>query len=86
MKYLYLYLLIINAVGFLLMLADKQKAKENLWRTPEAFLLLLTAIGGSLGTLLGMGIARHKTRKPKFRIGVPLLLCLQILLIRKYFG
>lgn len=79
------YLLFINALTLLLMLADKQKAKENLWRTPESFLLLLTAVGGSVGTLLGMRIARHKTRKPKFRIGVPLLLCLQILLFGIYY-
>lgn len=74
------YLLIINAAGLLIMLADKQKAKKHLWRIPEAALLAVAALGGSLGVLAGMKLFRHKTRKPKFRIGVPAILCLQILL------
>jgi len=78
MKLLALFLLIINAVGFALMLADKHKAKKNLWRIPESTLMLTAAIGGSLGILLGMHLARHKTKHPKFSIGVPVIFALQI--------
>lgn len=77
MKLLALFLLIINAVGFALMLADKHKAKKNLWRIPEKVLMLTAAIGGSLGILLGMHLARHKTKHPKFSIGVPVIFALQ---------
>ena len=49
-----LYLLIINAIGFLLMLVDKYKAKKNLWRIPEATLMTVAAMGGSVGSLIGM--------------------------------
>ena len=80
MKYLLLYLLIINATGFLLMLADKQMAKKNLWRIPEATLLTSAALGGSIGCLIGMYTIRHKTKHVKFIIGVPLILILQIAL------
>jgi uncharacterized membrane protein YsdA (DUF1294 family) len=73
MKYLIIYLAIINAVAFLLMLADKQKARKNAWRIPERTLLLTAAIGGSFGSLLGMCLFRHKTRKPRFSLGIPLL-------------
>lgn len=75
---LILYLLLINAVAFLLMLIDKYKAKKNLWRIPEATLMASAALGGSIGALLGMYTVRHKTRHPKFTVGIPLILAAQI--------
>ena len=81
MKFILLYLLIINAVGFLLMLVDKFKARKNLWRIPEATLITVAALGGSIGSLLGMYIVRHKTRHIKFTVGIPAILILQIALV-----
>lgn len=78
MKYLLLYLAIINAFGFLLMLIDKWKAKHNRWRIPEATLMGVAALGGSLGSLLGMYTIRHKTRHVKFTVGIPVILVVQI--------
>ena len=75
-----LYLLIINAVSFLLMLVDKRKAKKNLWRIPESTLLTSAALGGSIGALAGMYTFRHKTRHLKFTLGIPLILTAQIAL------
>ena len=80
MKFLLLYLLIINALAFLLMLVDKVKAKKKAWRIPEAHLMSVAALGGSIGALLGMHTFRHKTQHAKFTIGIPLILALQILL------
>lgn len=80
MKYLYLYLLIINAVGFLLMLVDKFKARRGLWRIPEATLMGVAALGGSVGSLIGMYLVRHKTQHPKFTVGIPVILVIQIIL------
>ena len=74
------YLVTINAVGFLIMLADKEKAKKHLWRISEATLLTVAALGGSIGSLAGMKVFHHKTKKPKFYIGIPAILVLQILL------
>lgn len=74
MNYLHLYLLIINAVCFLLMHADKEKAKAGRWRIPESTLLGAAFIGGSLGAYIGMRIFRHKTRHPKFSVGLPCLI------------
>ena len=74
-----LYLLIINAVAFLLMLVDKQKARKKLWRIPESTLLLSAAIGGSVGALAGMYTFRHKTKHLKFTLGVPAILIVQII-------
>lgn len=75
-----LYLLIINAAGFLLMLADKRRARKKLWRIPEATLITAAALGGSVGCLMGMYTVRHKTRHPKFTVGIPLILAVQIVL------
>ena len=75
-----LYLIIINAAALLLMLADKLKAKRGAWRIPEATLMGVAAIGGSVGALLGMHLFRHKTRHAKFTVGIPLILALQIVL------
>lgn len=78
MKYFLIYLLLINALGFLLMLIDKWKAKHNRWRIPEATLMSVAALGGSVGSLLGMYTVRHKTRHIKFTVGIPLILTVQI--------
>lgn len=74
MKYLYLYLLIINAASFLFMLVDKIKAIRRRWRIPEKTLLGICAIGGSLGGFLSMKLFRHKTLHPQFSIGIPIML------------
>ena len=78
---LLVYLLLINAVGFLLMLVDKYKAKRNLWRIPEATLMGVAALGGSIGAIAGMNLFRHKTKHAKFYIGLPVILALQIILV-----
>ena len=59
------------------MLIDKAKAKKKKWRIPERTLMTVAAIGGSVGSLLGMYAVRHKTKHPKFTIGIPLILALQ---------
>lgn len=75
-----LYLIIINASAFLLMLIDKQKARRGAWRIPEVTLLASAILGGSVGALAGMYCFRHKTRHVKFSLGIPLILAVQIAL------
>ena len=79
-----LYLLIINALGLLIMLADKEKAKKHQWRIPESTLLTVAVLGGSVGCYAGMRVFHHKTRKPKFYIGVPVIFAVQVL-VAGYF-
>lgn len=78
MRIILIYLLIINAAGFLVMTIDKLYAKKKMWRVPERTLLGLAAIGGSIGVLTAMYTVRHKTKHAKFVIGVPLILALQV--------
>jgi uncharacterized membrane protein YsdA (DUF1294 family) len=80
MKPLFIYLLSINALGFLLMLIDKHKARKKKWRIPEATLMGVAALGGSIGSLIGMYTFRHKTLHKKFTIGIPAILIAQLLL------
>lgn len=81
MDILITYLLIINAVSFLFMLIDKRKAVKKAWRIPEATLLGIAALGGSLGAMVAMRLFRHKTRHLKFALGLPFLLAVHIILL-----
>lgn len=70
---LILYLAVINIIGLMIMVEDKKKAQRNARRIPEQVMFRVAAIGGSLGSMVGMNIARHKTKKWYFRLFIPLL-------------
>ncbi|MBQ3510951.1 MAG: DUF1294 domain-containing protein [Bacilli bacterium] len=80
MKIINIYLIIINIVSLILMVTDKILAIKKKQRISEFHLLILSLFGGSIGTLLGMILVRHKIRKLKFLILVPLSLILHILI------
>ena len=75
------YLLAINAVTFITYGIDKYKAKKAKWRIPEATLLLLAVLGGSIGAWMGMKVWHHKTMHKKFKYGIPAILLIQIALM-----
>ena len=75
--YLLAYLGTINLVTFAAFVADKAKAIRKSWRISESTLLGLAMLGGSLGGIIGMKVARHKTRKPKFKYGLPAILLIE---------
>ena len=70
-----------NLVGFLSMLIDKKKAERGSWRIKESTLLIIAVLGGSIGSIAGMYTFRHKTQKPRFYVGLPIIIVLQILII-----
>lgn len=76
-----IYLLVINVVGVLIMYIDKKKAKYGRWRIPEKTLLIVALLGGSIGTIIGMYLFRHKTQKIKFTLGFPTILISEIIII-----
>ena len=80
MKLILLYLLLINAAAFLLMLTDKHKARTRRWRIPERTLIGSAILGGSIGALAGMYLFSHKTRHLKFTLGIPAILAVQLIL------
>ncbi|MGL4762513.1 MAG: DUF1294 domain-containing protein [Sarcina sp.] len=73
------YLIIINIIAFILMYVDKEKAIRHQWRIKESTLMGFTIFGGSIGAFLGMQLFRHKTKHPKFYIGIPIILFIQLL-------
>ena len=76
-----IYLLLMNLFGLFIMYWDKRKAKYGQWRTPEKTLLIIAALGGSIGTIAGMYIFRHKTQKLKFILGFPTILIAEVVMI-----
>lgn len=75
---IWIYLAVINMTAFLVTALDKHAAKKQRWRVRERTLMLLAAVGGAGGVFLAMQLCRHKTKKPLFFIGVPLLLFLWV--------
>lgn len=81
MTFWQVYLLEINVVALLLSAIDKVCARKAIWRVSEVTLLLSAVLGGSVGLLLGILLFRHKTKHNRFRIGVPLILLGQLVLV-----
>ena len=70
-----------NIVGFAIMGIDKRKAIKRTFRIPEATLFIVALIGGSIGSIIGMQVFRHKTRHWYFVFGMPAILVIQIALL-----
>ncbi|HSQ87825.1 DUF1294 domain-containing protein [Romboutsia sp.] len=81
---LLVYLFIINIISFIAMFIDKQRAINHKWRISEYTLMSLAIVGGSFGSIFGMYIFRHKTKKIKFKIGIPFIIFIQILFIKSF--
>lgn len=80
-KNIVIYLILINFIAFLSMYIDKKKAIKEKWRIKESTLLMLALVGGSIGAIIGMYAFHHKTQKPRFFLGIPIIIVLQILIV-----
>jgi uncharacterized membrane protein YsdA (DUF1294 family) len=80
MEFLLSYLTLLNIFTLFVMMHDKKSAKNHRWRIPESTLFTLSFLGGSIGTLVGIYIFRHKTNHLKFTLGIPLILLLNLFL------
>ena len=82
------YYAAINIITFTAFAIDKIKAMMGAWRIREAVLLGLCLLGGGVGGFLAMHICHHKVNSMKFKIGVPVLVCVHVglmLLIWSFF-
>lgn len=79
------YLVIINVLGFYVMWLDKQKAKLNRWRIPEASLHTLAWIGAAPAMLWARQVLRHKSRKKSFGISFTTASLLWIAIVLFFF-
>lgn len=73
-----IYIIVVNVIAFLMYGIDKWNARKGLRRIPEKTLLGIAAVGGSIGSYTAMQLFRHKTKKPKFYIGIPFIFAVQI--------
>ena len=73
-----LWVLVLSLIGFATMGIDKYKAKKDLWRIPEKNLFLVAILGGSIGSMLGMKVFRHKTQHKIFQYGMPAIFIIQL--------
>lgn len=78
-----IYVSVVSIITFMTFGIDKYKARYHHWRISERMLILLVVFGGSTGALLAMLIFHHKTKKPLFKYGVPIILLIQIILLIK---
>ena len=78
---LLIWVLAWTLIAFALMGIDKWKAQHDSWRIPEKTLFLSAILGGSVGSLAGMYLFRHKTKHLSFTVGMPLILAVQVILV-----
>lgn len=78
------YITLINLLGFTLMYIDKIRAINKKWRISENTLMLVSILGGSIGSYFGMKLFRHKTKHIKFSMGIPVIIIIQIFIITSY--
>ena len=81
MIYLAVYLIIINLIAIVITAHDKLAAIRQRRRVPEKTLMLISALGGAPAMYLTMLVIRHKTRKPLFMIGIPVIFLLELAII-----
>ena len=72
------YCALMSLVSFIQFGMDKRRAQKHQWRIPEKILFLTAMAGGSPGAILGMVFFRHKTLHKSFRVGLPMILVLQV--------
>lgn len=79
------YLILVNLISFILMGIDKKLAARNMHRIPEKVFFSLGLAGGGLGVFFGMKRFRHKTKHPKFYIGIPLIVFVEAAVFSYFF-
>ena len=77
LTWIWVYLGAVNLLAVLMTVWDKRKAKKKKRRILESDLLWVAAAGGSPLMLLAMLLVRHKTKHPKFLVGLPFILLVQ---------
>ena len=76
-----IFILIISIVTAILFAIDKYRATKQYWRIPEAVLLFCSALGGAVGGIIAMCVCHHKTQKPIFYTGLPMIMIAQMLIL-----
>ncbi len=81
MKLVFLWLVLVNLLTYGIYWLDKRRAAKGGRRTSERELLLWALAGGSPAAIVSMRKHGHTTRKMSFKIGIALVVLLQIVTI-----
>lgn len=84
-KYVLIYLALINLISFVLFFIDKQKAKRDKWRIEEKTLHITSFLGGTIGSIAAMILFHHKTKKLGFIVITSLALIFNIFVIYQIY-
>ena len=76
--YLLISLVVINILGYSLMMIDKKRAIKHQYRISERTLWITAILFGALGLFIGMKNFRHKTKHALFKYGLPILSVLEL--------
>lgn len=71
------YILISNIIAIAMTVHDKRAAKCRRRRVPESTLLITAALSGCISMYITMHIIHHKTKHPKFMVGIPVIFILE---------
>lgn len=84
-NYIYIYVTTLSTISFFLFGIDKYKAikytKDNGNRISEKTLFLWSFLGGTIGSILGMILFRHKIKKGSFLIKFFIVTLVQVEII-----
>jgi len=78
--FIIIWLVVVSLITIGLTVYDKLAAKKKLTRIPENTLMYMGVLGGAVAEYIVMQLIRHKTRKKKFMIGLPVIIVLQIII------
>ena len=78
LKIILIYIAAISLISIITTVWDKHCAKRDMWRVPEKTLIIMSILGGSVAMYATMKMIRHKTKHPKFMVGIPVIIILQI--------
>ena len=79
--YFLTYLVLINIIAVVVTAVDKYRAVRHKWRVSEAALIVISALGGGVAMYASMLLFRHKTRKLKFMLGIPLIVIIELIAV-----
>ena len=80
-----IYLLLVNLISFIVYGIDKFLSVKKCYRISEFILLCFGFIGGVIGSILGIKVFNHKTRKIKFKIYLGLFSFLWVIILYLFY-
>ena len=76
---LVLYIVVANIAAIAVTIHDKKAARKHQRRDTERTILITAALSGCVSMYITMKIIHHKTKHPKFMLGIPAIFVLEVI-------